>query len=157
MICRDFDAIVEPVAAGEMDLPAEAAEHLAGCPPCAARLALARRIEGVLASRPSLEPPSSFTAAVMGRVRRERWRSEQRVDRFFNVAMAAAAMLVVGGIWMLFNLTGVAAVGAEASAVLSEGLRLAAARITVQLPAYAGATGLLLSAVAVWWWAERAN
>ncbi len=157
MICRDFDAIIEPVAAGEMALPAEAAEHLAGCPPCAAHLALARRIEGVLGSRPSAAPPPSFTAAVMGQVRRERWRSEQRVDWFFNAAMAAAAILVVGGIWMLFNLTGVAAVGTEASAVLADGLSLAAARITAQLPAYIGATGLLLSAVAVWWWAERAH
>jgi len=157
MICRDFDAIVEPVAAGEKDLPAEAAEHLAGCPPCAARLALARRIEGVLGSRPSAEPPPAFTGAVMSRVRRERWRSEQRVDWFFNVAMATAAVLVVGGVWMLFNLTGVAAVGTEASAVLAEGLSLAAARITAQLPAYVGGTGLLLSAVAVWWWAERAH
>jgi len=157
MICRDFDAIIEPVAAGEKDLPAGAAEHLAGCPPCAARLALARRIEGVMGSQPSAEPPPSFTAAVMGRVRRERWRSEQRVDWFFNAAMAAAAVLVVGGIWMLFNLTGVASVGTEASAVLAEGLSLAAARITAQLPAYIGATGLLLSAVAVWWWAERAH
>jgi len=157
MICRDFDAIIEPVAAGEMGLPAEAAEHLAGCPPCAARLALARRIEGVLGSGPPAEPPPSFTAAVVGRVRRERWRSEQRVDWLFNLAMAAAAILVVGGTWMLFNLTGVAQVGTEASAVLAEGFGLAAARITTQLPAYAGATGLLLSAVAVWWWAERAH
>ena len=157
MICRDFDAIIEPVASGEMGLPAEAAEHLAGCPPCAARLALARRIEGVLVSRPSAEPSPAFTAAVMGRVRRERWRSEQRMDWVFNAAMAAAAILVVAGIWMLFNLTGVAEVGAEASAVLAEGLSLAAARITAQAPAYIGATGLLLSAVAVWWWAERAH
>jgi len=157
MICRDFDAIIEPVAAGEQDLPAEAAEHLAGCPPCAARLALARRIEGELGSRPSPAPPPGFTAAVMGRVRRERWRSEQRVDWFFNAAMAAAAILVVSGVWMLFNLTGVAAVGTEASAVLAEGLSLAATRLTAQLPAYIGATGLLLSAVAVWWWAERAH
>ena len=157
MICKDFNAIVEPVAAGEARLPEAAAEHLAGCPSCAARLALARRIEGALGSRPSAEPPLRFTAAVMGRVRRERWRSEQRVDWLFNGAMAAAAILVVSGIWMLFNLTGMTEVARQVSGVLAEGLRLAADRVTAQLPAYVGATGLLLSAVAVWWWAERAQ
>ena len=93
----------------------------------------------------------------MGRVRRERWRSEQRVDWLFNGAMAAAAILVVSGIWMLFNLTGMTEVARQVSGVLAEGLRLAADRVTAQLPAYVGATGLLLSAVAVWWWAERAQ
>jgi len=155
MTCQEFDAIIEPVAAGEAGLAGEAADHLAGCPPCAARLALARRIDGALGSRPSAEPPRDFTAAVMGRVGRERWRAEQRVDRVFNGALAAAGALVVTGIWLLFNLTGIADVATQASVVLSEEVRVTASRIAGQLPTYAGATGLLLSAVAVWWWAER--
>jgi anti-sigma factor RsiW len=155
MTCREFDAIIEPGAAGEADLPDAAAEHLAGCPPCAARLALARRIEGTLGAGRPAEPPADFTGAVMSLVHRERWRSERRVDWVFNAALAAAAVLIATGIWMLFNLTGMAEVGTQASVVLAEGLRLTADRIAAQLTTYASATGLLLSAVVIWWWAER--
>lgn len=157
MTCSDFEAVVEPAAAGEAELTPAQAEHLAGCPPCAARLALARRIEGTLATRPAPEPPPRFTAAVLGRVRGERWRAEQRIDRVFNLAIAAAVVLLAAGVWMLFNLSGVAEIGGQTSQLLRENLRTATEGVAAQLPAYVGGTGLLLSAVGVWWWAERAH
>ncbi len=157
MTCEEFDAIVEPVAAGEMEPSPAAAEHLAGCLRCASAVALARRIDSALAAAETPAAPPRFTAAVTTRLRRERWRSEQRVDRVFNLAMVAAAVLVATGVGMLFNLTGLTAVGRDTSQLLSEGLRVAARQVTAQLPAYIGGTGLLLTAVGAWWWAERAG
>lgn len=56
-----------------------------------------------------------------------------------------------------FNLSGVAEIGGETSPLLGESLRIATDRVAAQLPAYIGGTGLRLTAVGVWWWAERAH
>ena len=157
MTCEEFDAIVEPLAAGALVPSPAAAEHLAGCLRCAAAVALARRVDAALAAVEAPAPPRGFTASVAARLRRERWRSEQRVDRVFNLAMVAAAVLVATGVGMLFNLTGMAAVGRDTSQLLTEGLRVAARQVAAQLPAYVAGTGFLLTAVGAWWWAERAR
>ncbi len=47
--------------------------------------------------------PAAFTAAVLQRIRRDHWQSEQNVDRLFNLAMVAAVLLVVGGVAALLN------------------------------------------------------
>ena len=52
---------------------------------------------------------------------------------------------------------GVAAVGADAGRLMREGLGLAAGRLAQDLPTYIAATGILLSTIAVWLWAERAS
>ena len=41
---------------------------------------------------------------MLQRIRRERWRSEQHVDRLFNVAIVVAVFVVVGGIAAMLNL-----------------------------------------------------
>jgi anti-sigma factor RsiW len=155
MACDIFDDLIEAVAAGETAATPVFQDHLTSCARCAAALALARRIDEALRVREAPAPPARFTASVIGRLRRERWRSEQSLDRMFNVAVAAAAALVVTGIWLLLNASGMTAVSAEASRILAAGIEAARDRIQPLLPAYAGGTALLVTAVGLWWWAER--
>jgi anti-sigma factor RsiW len=148
--------MVEAVAAGAAEADDALRAHLESCPGCAAALADARRIELALSSRPAPTAPQGFDSRVMQRVRRERWTAEQQVDRLFNVAMAMAFVLVVGGGLALLNLGSVAAAASGMWDVLSvtstEAVRFAAPT----MPTYMAAVGLLLTALVMWWWAERA-
>jgi anti-sigma factor RsiW len=155
MRCEELRDLIEPLAAGDLVQTDEVARHQDSCAACAAALALARRIDRALAA---LEVPAarpSFAASVMRRVRRQRWRSEQYVDLGFNAAIVVSVALIVGGIWLALNLTGLAAVTAGTVAVFSNGLHELLLRIAPRLPVYVGAMMLMLSAFAIWWWAER--
>ena len=155
MTCDAALDLVEPVAAGERELDAAARAHFESCPRCAAALATARRIEGALARWERPDAPERFTATVLQRVRRERWQSEQQVDRMFNVAVAAALLLVAGGGAALMNMGAVTAAAASGWTMLAglggTALRDAAPALNV----YIAAVSLLLSALAMWWWADR--
>ena len=154
MTCDHALELVEPVAAGDAELSAAARAHFESCPRCASALASARRIEAALAG-PAPQAPAQFTQAVVYRIRRERWRSEQQVDRMFNVAVAAAVVLVVGGGAALMNVAVVMAAVASGWAMISglSGTVLRDAAPTVNT--YVAAVGLLVSALATWWWADR--
>ena len=155
MRCADLTNLIEPIAAGEAEPDDDMASHIAGCSACAADLALARRIDRLLASRETPSAPPSFGVGVMRRIRRERWRSEQYLDLGFNAAIVMSVALVVGGIWLALNATGLAAVTSGTVAVFSTGLHQLLERAAPSVPIYAGAVMLALSALAVWWWAER--
>jgi len=157
MICREVQDVIEALAADETAATPAVREHLTTCVRCAAALALARRIEAALGPREAVSAPARFTTAVVARVRRERWRTEQRVDRAFNLAIAGAVVLLVGGVAMLLNLSGVVALAGDLSRLLGEGTRVAAGRIAPVLPTYLAGSALILTAVGVWWWAERAE
>jgi anti-sigma factor RsiW len=149
MTCHDVLDLVDAIAGGDADVAPDVRAHLETCPGCAAALAAARRIELALSAGEAPLAPATFTAAVIARIRRERWRSEQQVDRLFNVAIAAAILLVIGGALALFNLASgtwmlVSALGGEA-----------ALQAQPLLVTYAAAAGLLMSALGMWWWAER--
>lgn len=155
LTCRDVLNLVEAIAAGDLDVAPEVRGHLESCPRCAAALASARRIEAALVAWPQATAPPDFASAILARVRNERWTSEQRVDRIFNLAIAFAVLLVVASVAALTDVAGVLAgaawmwqVGARASAELT---RQAAPVAT----AYVGAAGVLMSALFMWWWAER--
>ena len=128
--------------------------HFESCPRCAAALATARRIEDYLAARPVVPAPAKFTSTVLHRIRRERWRSEERVDRLFNIAVIFAALLVLTGAGFLFNMGAALELATEASRMISrageEGLRRAAP----SLGTYVAAMALLMSALGMWWWAD---
>lgn len=155
MQCEDFRSLIEPIAAGEIAPTGEVAAHLDACGACAAKLAFARRIDRLLADRGAPPAPAHFTDALMRRLRRERWRSEQFLDLGFNAAIIVSVALVVGGVWLALNLTGLAAVTSGTVAVFSGGVHELVQRAAPRLPIYVGAFMLMLSALALWWWAER--
>lgn len=155
MDCGDALPFVEPIAAGDQEPDARLRAHLESCPRCAGALASARRIEAALAS---IEvPPASprFTAAVLQRIHRERWRSEQQVDWLFNAAIAAALVVVVASVAAMLNLDLVFSLAASAWLLAADGSRGAVRDAAPALATYLAAAGLLASALGMWWWAER--
>ena len=154
MTCREAVDLVEAIAAGDVAIDGPSREHFESCPRCASALATARRIEAALAGQETPAAPADFTPVLMARIRRERWRSEQAVDRLFNVAIAAALILIVGGVLALMNLDAVMTVSARAWTLVSttsSGARTSGPPLST----YVGAIGLFISALAMWWWAER--
>ena len=155
MTCRDVEERIEEVAGGDAPATDDFRLHVEGCIRCAAAFATARRIEEALKGRQAPAAPARFTATVLSRVRRERWQSEQNVDRLFNVALIVGVLAIVGGITALFNLGGViGGVGGAVQAVA----RLAAESSRQAMPGvstYLLAGALLGVTLLAWWIAER--
>jgi anti-sigma factor RsiW len=155
MMCRDVEHLVEAIAGGDLEVEEEVRSHFETCPRCAAALASARRIELALQARPAPHAPAQFASAVLLRIRNDRWRSEQRVDRIFNVAIAASLILIASGVVALTNVGAVLGAAAwvwGATAAMSGELSQQAAP---RMVSYIGAGGLLMSALLMWWWADR--
>ncbi len=155
MFCDEVLELIEPIAAGDVVPEGRIAAHLASCRDCRAALDDARRIDQVLRTRPLQPAPANFTARVMSRVRRERWRSEQAVDLGFNIALTLVALVIVAAGWLALRLSGFNVVGSDAMSLFGEGVTALVRRVAPAVPVYAGATALLLAALVVWWWAER--
>lgn len=155
MTCKDAADFIEPIAAGEIQPTADVRAHLETCPSCAAALVAARRLEAMLASAAPPPVPDRFVASVLQRVRRERWRMEQNVDRLFNVAMIAALVIVAVGVFALMNLSGVVAASDGAWATLQTLSSQLGQQMLPVVDTYIAAAGLLLTALGMWWWAER--
>jgi anti-sigma factor RsiW len=153
--CTDALHLVEAIAAGDLAVDDAIRSHFETCPRCSASLASARRIEAALQARPAVQAPPRFTQSVLGRIRHDRWQIEERVDRVFNVAMVAAVILVIGSVLALTNVDGVIGAAGSLWGVLTAvgGQALEAAAPT--LLTYIAAGGLLMSALGMWWWAER--
>src|SRR5262245_31553209 len=103
MTCRDALHLVEAIAAGDLELDDAVRAHFESCPGCASALAAARRIELALQARSAPTAPPRFTSSVLARIRNDRWRSEQRVDRIFNLAIVAASLFVIAGLAAMTN------------------------------------------------------
>jgi hypothetical protein len=88
-------------------------------------------------------------------VRRARWRNDQFLDVGFNVAIGLVLLVVLVGVWLLLNRSGLAAVSNDAVDLLGTGLVTFARRVAPSLPLYAGAAAVLATALGIWWWAER--
>jgi len=155
MFCDEALDTVEAIAAGEVMPDGRVASHLASCPNCALALERARQLEASLRQREVPAPPAQFTSRTLARVRRARWRSDQFLDVGFNVAIGLIAVAVLGGVWMLLHRTGLASVSGDAVDVFGSGFVELAKRVAPSLPLYAGAAALLVSALGIWWWAER--
>jgi predicted anti-sigma-YlaC factor YlaD len=155
MFCDEALDAVEAIAAGDLTPDGRVAEHLASCPNCASALVSARQLERVLQRRGVPAPPSQFTARTLTRVRRARWRTDQFLDVGFNIAIILVVVAVVGGVWMLLNRTGLAAVSTDAVDLFGSAFVTLVRRVAPSLPLYAGAAALLVSALGIWWWAER--
>jgi hypothetical protein len=101
--CRDVVPLVEAIAAGDVEATPDLRGHFDGCAWCAS----ARRIDAALVAWPQADPPRDFASAVLARVRNERWTSEQRLDRIFNLAIAFALLVIAGSVAALTNIAGV--------------------------------------------------
>lgn len=151
--CAALDVVLDALASGEAP-SADVASHLDGCAACQARLALARRIERVLATWPESTPPPHFVAAVAARARAAEWRQEVVIDWGFNIALAASLVCILagaGGFLWLLGVQAAAAGGADAVRPLAEVMT----RLRGQAPILATATVLLVTAAGGWWWAEE--
>ncbi len=153
MSCHDVDSLIEAVADGTM-AEGDAGAHLASCARCQARLRLARSIGRVLETRETPEPPPGFTAAVMRRVQRERWRSEQLVDAGFNIAVAVGIGFIVFGLAALAWSLGWFPVDREAVRIVASAVQEQLAQASGQLQMIGIAALLLTSALGLWWWVE---
>jgi anti-sigma factor RsiW len=153
--CNDALNLVEAIAAGDLEVDAHVREHFETCPRCAAALASARRIEAGLRARPVVEPPVRFTEAVLNRIRKERWQHEERVDRIFNVAIVFAVLLVAASIFAMMNVSAVLGAAGSVWGVIASASGRAAAGSAPTLLTYVAAAGLLMSALGMWWWADR--
>jgi anti-sigma factor RsiW len=158
--CDHVLELVEPLAAGEMSADSQVAAHLDTCAGCRAALGAAREIDRLLRARPAPAAPRDFTARVLARVRRERWRSEQRIDLVFNVVLAVVLLAAALGAWLVVSRLGMVSVagvsaGAQGAAdLIQTGLVTLARRTVPALPLYLLAAGILASALGLWWWAE---
>jgi predicted anti-sigma-YlaC factor YlaD len=155
MFCDEALEAVEPIAAGELTPDGRVADHLASCPNCASALERARHLERSLRARPVPAPPPQFTSRTLARVRRARWRSDQFLDIGFNVAIIALVFALFGGVWMLVHRSGLDAVSSDAVDLMGTGLVAFIRRVAPSLPLYAAAAAVLVSALGLWWWAER--
>ena len=155
MFCDEALDAVEAIAAGEVMPDGRVASHLTTCPNCASALESARQLEASLRSRAAPAAPAQFTARTLARLRRARWRSDQFLDMGFNLAIAAVVLAVIAGVWMLLRRTGLAAVSSDVADLFGSGFVVFARRVLPSLPIYAGAALVLVSALGIWWWAER--
>jgi anti-sigma factor RsiW len=155
MFCDEALDTVEAVAAGELVPDGRVASHLATCPHCALALDRARQLEASLRHREVPAAPAQFTSRTLAKIRRARWRSDQFLDAGFNVAIGLVAIAVLGGVWMLMHRSGLTAVSSDAINVFGSGFVSLVQRVAPSLPLYAGAAALLVSAIGIWWWAER--
>jgi hypothetical protein len=152
--CEATAAEIEGAAVGE-PVSAATAAHLASCAHCASRLALARRIERWLHTRPIQAPQETFTASVLARVRHERWRAEQVVDLGFNLTLAAGFTLIVWGAAGLAWQMGALPIVDTAASLVSQGWSTIAPRVATESRVLMIGLLLATTAAGVWWWAEE--
>ena len=155
MDCRHVRELVDVLPGGDEPVTGEVRAHLESCPACAAALASATRIDALLAALDVPEPPARFTLSVMQRIRRERWSAEQRVDRLFNVAIVFGLAVIIAGIGALMNLSGLLGAAGAVADAMGAATHTAARQAVPTVVTYVAAAGLLVSALATWWWAER--
>lgn len=155
MTCDEVLHLIEPAAAGDVELDAPLTVHVESCPECAAAFAAARQVDRLLRGRPVPLPPLQFTARTLTRIRRDRWRREQFLDVAFNVALVLVVVVAIAGTWLLLDRTGLSAIGRDTFRVLGTAVASVANAVRPAVPLYAGAAALIGTALVLWWWAER--
>lgn len=157
MRCDQLEPLMEGIADGTIEPSAEDRAHLAACAVCSARLDSARRIEQWLAAREMPQPPASFTGAVMASIGQERWRAERAVDIGFNLAIAAAVMIILvsaaGAAWSLGFFT----ITLDTETLMHAALAQVEGRVITQVQSLLIAAMVLTMALVLWWWAEAAT
>jgi selenophosphate synthase len=153
-VTSHLEPLIEAIADGSHEPDAAQAAHLASCASCSAKLASAREIERLLASREVDAPQPSFTAAVMAHVGQERWRTERIVDIGFNLFMVAGVGVILAGLAGLAWSLGMLSVSIDFDVLRQLFNADAASRVLTQAQAIATGAVILTMALGVWWWAE---
>jgi len=153
--CDQVVELLEPIAAGDLEPDEGVTRHLASCVHCAEALAAARRVDELLRTRAVPAPPPQFTTRTLARIRRDRWQREQFFDAGFNVAIAAVILGVVLAGWMIIDRSGLSAISSDIVNIFSAEIVTVARQVAPAASLYAGATALIATALAIWWWAER--
>ena len=157
MRCDHLEPLIEAIADGTIAPGAEDRLHLETCVLCQSRVAGAGAIERLLAEREALVPPAPFTAGVMARVGRARWKTERVFDLGFNLAIAAGLLLILAGgaglAWSLGFLT----ITIDFRALLDAAGTEFGSRVLSQVQTVAMGAVLLTMALALWWWAETGD
>jgi anti-sigma factor RsiW len=154
MSCDQANEFIEAAAVGE-PLPDPVAAHLGECRRCAARLALARRIDLTLQRRPIPAPPPNFTAAVLRRLRDERWHAERVVDLGFNLAVSFGVLAIFLGLAGLAWRLGVVHIDETVLNLARDAATEVARRAATDTRILMFGTLLVSTAVALWWWAQE--
>ena len=152
--CAALRDAIEPLAAGDAATPDQHA-HLAECASCQARVALALRLERVLAEWPVPVPGPALAQRVLATTRQEAWQREQVVDWGFNVAIATGLVAIVAGVVAIVWLLGSAAGPAATTQVVTGVTTALLERMQGQAAVLATATLLLTATLVAWWWAEE--
>lgn len=155
MRCEGADRLIEAFVSGDEIANDEFVRHVESCQRCTAAIEMARTVDRLLATPPPTLPPSGFSRSVVERLRADRWRAERTLDLGFNLAIAAGLLVVIGGVWLLLNVSGLNAVTQDVARIFADGMTSVAARVVTGLPTYSAAAGLVMTALGVWWWAER--
>ena len=155
MFCDEVLELVDAIAAGDLTADARVMAHVQSCAGCAAALAAARRVDDLLKQRTSPAAPPQFTTRIMGRIRRDRWRSDQFLDLGFNLIVAVVVLFTLGGLWILLSQTGMGGISQDAARVLGSAASDLLHRAAPSLPLYLAASAIVAMALGVWWWAER--
>jgi hypothetical protein len=144
---------IEAIAAGELALALPGApEHVRTCQSCQGRVALARRLESLLAAAP-VAVPEHFVVAVVRRVRDENRRRERLVDLVFNASIAAGVVAALTLLALLVQWTGLSALIANVLSLAGQGVR-AASGTTIDSVLYVGGSLAGLTAFLMWRWSE---
>lgn len=155
-VCAALADDIDAIAAGDLTPGASAAAHLSTCESCQAALEQARRLDRLLRERTAPGAPPGFTSRTIQLIQKAGWRREQIVDWVFNSALIAAALLVGVGLWAALQQTGLSSLSRDALDIFTGGATTLAQKVTPSLPLYAGATGLLVVTLGLWWWASDA-
>jgi hypothetical protein len=155
--CDHLEPLIEAIADGTIDASPEDRAHLSSCAVCSARLDEARRIEQWLSAREVAQPSVSFTAAVMARLGQEKWKTERVVDIGFNLAIAAAMLVIgigaAGTAWSLGFFT----VTIDTESLFRAAVSQVEGRVINQVQSVLIAAVVLTMALVLWWWAEAAT
>jgi hypothetical protein len=154
MQCDDLEDLIVPWAEGELAAPPEAVRHVDSCTTCTARLALARQIDRALASCEAKMPAPQFSQEVLKQLRREWWEAEEDLDWWFNVLVGLGLLAIVGGLWLLFDLSGLTALTGDATTLIGTGFSTLMQQIGSSIPVFVGATALLIGALLIWRWTD---
>ena len=155
MFCDEVLELIEAIAAGDVTPDARIMAHVRSCAGCAAALAGARRVEQLLKDRTSPAAPPQFTTRIMGRIRRDRWRRDQFLDLGFNLVVAVVVLGILAAFWVVLSQTGFGGLSQDAFGVLGNAANDLIRRAAPSLPLYLAASGIVATALGVWWWAER--